>query len=195
MGWKRLQQAQDGAALVEFALIFPVLALLTMGAFEMLHMKYVETVFVGQLQKAGRDLSLEGAASETAQATILRSVSTALKAVAPDASVQFDLKSFHDYTDVADRMESFGDANSNGTCDNGEAFVDRNGNGVWDLDGSVNGRGGAKDVVLLTGTLTYSGLALGRLFREGGTVTIQSSTLLRNQPSAAQSQPSTGVCR
>ena len=191
---KALWRDGRGVTTVEFALVLPALLLLLLGGLELTHTKYVQTVLVGQLQKAGRDISLEGSASNAAQTTALNKVTSTLQAVAPNSTVTYTLKSFHDYANVANRAEEFGDADHDGVCDHGETFVDSNGNGHWDADGSVNGRGGAKDVVLLTATLTSPRLAMGQLFGAGPTITLTSSTLLRNQPSSTQSQPATGIC-
>ena len=191
---RALGRDQRGVTTVEFALVLPPLLLLLLGGLELAHTKYVQTVLVGQLQKAGRDISLEGSANATTQTTVLNTVTSTLQGVAPNATVSYTLQSFHDYANVANRAEEFGDADHDGLCDHGETFVDSNGNGHWDADGSVNGRGGAKDVVLLTATVTYPRLAMAQLFGAGSTISLTSSTLLRNQPSSTQSQPATGIC-
>ena len=183
-----------GAAAVEFALVLPVFMLLLMGGLEITHTKYVQTVLVGQLQKAGRDMSLEGSATSTAQSSVEASVTRSIQAVAPNARVSYTLQSFHDYANVASRPEPYVDNDSDGVCDHGETFTDSNGNGHWDVDGAADGRGGANDVVLLTATVTYPRIALGWTYGSGSTVTLQASTLLRNQPSSTQSLPATGIC-
>jgi Flp pilus assembly protein TadG len=192
---RKLQADQRGATAIEFAIIAPVLMLLIAGGLELGHMKYVQTVFIGQVQKAGRDMSLESSNSVLSQAAVMADVTKYVKAVAYGGNVTYTLQSFHDYRNVAKRAEEFGDANSNGVCDNNEAFVDSNANGVWNADGAATGRGGAKDVVLLTVNLSYPRMAMGRFFGSGDTINLQSSTVLRNQPSTSQSVPATGVCK
>jgi len=191
---RRLFGDRRGAVAVEFALVLPSLLLLTAGGLELIHMKFVQPVFVGEVQKAGRDLSLEGASDPATQTIVLNRVTNAVKVVAPGVRVNYVIKSFHDYVNVANPAEEFNDADHDGTCNHGEAFIDSNGKGHWDADGSVNGRGGAKDVVLLTATLSYPRLSLGGLFGRNGPFQMTASTLLRNQPSTAQSQPATGIC-
>jgi Flp pilus assembly protein TadG len=186
---------QRGVTVIEFAIVAPVLLLLIVGGLELGHMKYVQTIFVGQVQKAGRDMSLESSASALNQASVMANVTKYISGVAYGAKVTYSVQSFHDYRNVAKRAEEFGDANSNGVCDNSETFVDSNANGVWDSDGAVSGRGGAKDVVLLTVNLSYPRMAMGRFFGGGDTINLQSSTVLRNQPSTSQSVPATGTCK
>jgi len=193
--WRNILADQRGVTAIEFAIVAPVLLLLIAGGLELGHMKYVQTVFIGQVQKAGRDMSLESSASALNQATVMANATKYVSAVAYGANVTYTLQSFHDYRNVAKRAEEFGDANSNGVCDNNEAFVDSNANGVWDTDGAVSGRGGAKDVVLLTVNLSYPRMAMGRFFGTGDKINLQSSTVLRNQPSTSQSVPATGICK
>lgn len=190
----RMNRQCDGTALIEFAIVLPVLLLLVLGGLEIGHTMYVNSILVGQVQKAGRDLTLEGSGSAAAQTAIENNVTNMIHQVIGTAQVSYQILSFHDYANAANRAEEFGDTNHDGKCDNGETFVDSNANGSWDADGSVSGRGGSKDVVLLTATVTYPRLLLGRTFAASPTVTMQASTLLRNQPSATQSQPPTGTC-
>lgn len=189
-----LFRGDRGTALIEFAIVLPVVLLLILGGLELGHTMYVNSVLVGQVQKAGRDMALEGASTADAQAAIEARVTSAVHQLIGGAQVNYSVLSFHDYANVANRAEEFGNSNHDGRCDNGETFVDSNANGHWDTDGSVIGRGGAKDVVLLTATVQYPRLPLGRTFASSPNVTLTASTLLRNQPSTTQSQPPTGTC-
>lgn len=179
---------------MEFALVLPIALLLILGGIEIGHTMYVKSILVGKLQKAARDISLEGASSDTAIATIESEVTNGVQQVMSGAAVTYEKLSFHDYKNAATRPEEFGDTNHDGICNDGEAFVDGNGNGRWDLDGAREGRGGAKDVMLLTATVSYDRLGLGRLFAADPKMKLVASTLLRNQPSTTQAQPNTGIC-
>ena len=189
-----LKRDARGAALMEFALVLPIALILILGGIEIGHTFYVKSVLVGKLQKAARDLSLEGAASDSAITAIQNEVTSGVKQVMSDARVTYDLCSFHDYKNAANRPEEFGDTDHDGVCNHGETYVDSNGNGQWDADGSREGRGGAKDVVMLTATVTYARFGMARLFSSNPDVKLVASTLLRNQPSTTQSEPSTRTC-
>ncbi len=193
---KLLQLLSDkrGTALIEFAMVAPVLMLLILGGLEVGHTMYVDSILTGQVQKAGRDMTLEGANSPATVATIEGNVTDAVHQVMASAAVNYTILSYHDYANAASLPEEFGDTDHDGFCDHGETYVDSNSNGHWDADGSVTGRGGAKDVVLLTATVTYRRLGLWQMFTGSPTVTLKASTLLRNQPSNTQSQPATGTC-
>lgn len=189
-----LRRDMRGAALMEFALVLPIMLLLILGGLEIGHTFYVKSILVGKLQKAARDMSLEGAGSVSTVTAIQTQVTDAVHQVIAGAEVTYDIRSFHDYKNAANRPEEFGDADHDGICNNGEAFVDSNGNGHWDADGSRSGRGGAKDVVMMTASVSYPRLGLGHFFGADPDVNLAATTLLRNQPSSTQSQPDTGTC-
>ena len=191
----RRSRHERGVSTIEFALLAPVLLLIVLGGLEAAHTLYVRALLIGQLQKAGRDVSLEGASGSTQLTTIEDSVRSTVQNVMAGATVDFDLKSYHDYANVRSPAEEFKDTNIDGRCDNGESFVDSNGNGRWDADGGVGSRGGAKDVVVLTSRVSYDRLALGKFFPWGGDrIEFEAKTLLRNQPSDKQATPSNGTC-
>lgn len=189
----RLYRNNRAVAAIEFAFVAPVLFLLILGGLEIGHTLYVDSILIGAVQKAGRDMSLEDGATNLT--TIEGRVTSALQQVVHlDTNPTFTIKSYHDYTNAASPAEEFGDTDHDGVCDHGETYVDSNGNNQWDADGSVAGRGGAKDVVLFTASVTYNRLPIGRFITSNPTITLTASTLLRNQPSNQQSQPLTGIC-
>lgn len=190
----RLISSTRGATIIEFALIAPVLLLMIVGGLEIGHTMYVRSALIGSLQKAARDLSLEGANAFTRQDAIADSVSSTVHQIMPSAQVSLTARSFHDYRYVALSGEEYNDANHNGRCDNGEAFIDGNRNGTWDIDGSVAGRGGAKDVVLLEAIVRYNRIGPSRLFAAAPQTVLAARTLIRNQPYDQQSDPPTRYC-
>lgn len=177
----RLRDETRGATLVEFGFVAPVLMVMLMGIFDMAHTQYTASLINGAMQKAARDLTLENAGS--AQTSIDARVITQVKTVTPqNATVTLDKLSHEDFSDIGE-PEEFDDDNNDGVCNNNEVYVDANDNGAWDADRGQSGIGGARDAVLYTATVTYE-----RLFPMAGmiglsdTVTLKSSTVLRNQP-------------
>lgn len=191
---RRLARDESGATLTEFAFVGPVLVLMIMGIFDMAHTQYTAALVNGAMQKAGRDLTLEGAGST--EASIDQRVVNQVSAVVPStATVQLEKLSHFDFSDVG-QAEEFDDDNGDGVCNNGEVFVDVNENGQWDNNRGEEGIGGARDVVLYTAVVTYP-----RLFPMYGlagmdqNVTLRSSTVMRNQPFDQQDRSSeTGNC-
>lgn len=192
---RRLSREQDGATLVEFAIIAPTFMIMLMGVFDLGHSIYVRAVMNGAMHEAARDSTLEsGPAAESA---IDGRVTDMVHHIVSGADLQFERKSYYDFTDV-ERAETINDSNANGTCDTGETFEDENNNGVWDADIGAAGFGGARDIIMYTVTVTYD-----RLFPLYGLIgmdsqnTMQFSTVLKNQPYAQQNEaavPETKPC-
>lgn len=182
-----------GAALVEFAIIVPVVAMLLLGSIEFGLNVYLRAVLEGAMQQAGRNSSLQSA--QTGQSAIDTFVRDRVQTILPNATVTFTRQNYYTFSTVG-RPEDFTDSNSNGVHDSTECFQDANGNGVWDADAARTGLGGANDVVEYTATVNYQsiipgGAALGL----SPTTTIKATTILRNQPFATQATwTTTQVC-
>lgn len=188
-----LRRDREGAALVEFALVAPVLLLMLLGMFDMGYNYYVQSQLQGAIQKAARDSGIEGAHARMPQ--IDARVTRAVRALVPDAEIDFSRKAYASFTDVA-RPEDFSDIDGNGICSGGEPFEDTNGNNIWDEDRGSEGLGGARDAVLYVVTVSYR-----RPFGVTGfiglpeTFTTHATTVLRNQPYGDQDySQSVGNC-
>ena len=191
-----LRRDERGATLVEFAIVLPVLLTLLLGVLDAGFQLYTRSVLLGEMQKAGRDSTLETSANRTA--IIDERVEAAIHNVVPKAEIAFSRKSYRTFSDAAAaQAEEYTDYNDNGTCDNGEPYEDANNNGKWDNDGGNDGQGGAKDAVVYTATLDYPRLfPLARLIGLPQTVEVTATTVLRNQPYTDQdlSEPTARNC-
>lgn len=171
---------ERGAALVEFALIAPLLVFSLLGLFELGYNVYMQSQLQGTVQQSARKSTIEGASSS--QAEIDAHVEAAVKTIAPQATVSFDRKAYASFSEVS-QAEDFKDINDNGLCDNGEQFEDANGNGVWDKDRGNEGFGGARDVVLYTVDIEYPrAFGFAKLAGFSETVKFKATTVMRNQP-------------
>lgn len=191
-----LTRDERGSTIVEFAIVLPVLMILIMGAMDTGFQLYTRAILAGEMQKAGRDSSLEDG---TSNATTLNDrVRSAVHNIMPDATVTFTRKSYRTFSDAAAaQAEDYTDTDGDGTCDNGEPFEDANNNGTWDADGGNTGQGGAKDAVVYTATAVYPRMfPIAKLIGISDRVTLTSSTVLRNQPYSDQdlSAATTGHC-
>ncbi len=185
----------QGATIVEFALVLPVLMITLMGLFDLAYNMYTQQMLQGAIQNAARNSTIEGAAND--QSGIDAIVTRAVHAISPNATLQFDRRAYASFADVA-RPEDFTDVNTNGVCDNGEPFEDVNGNGAWDADRAAAGFGGARDAVLYSVTVNYPRAFPIAKFIPGQTddFTLRTQTVLRNQPYGMQetSAPAMGNC-
>ncbi|MEY4237515.1 MAG: hypothetical protein RL339_116 [Pseudomonadota bacterium] len=174
----------QGATIVEFALITPVLLLTLMGLFDMAHNMYTAQMLNGAIQQAARNSTIEGAQSREAALDLI--VTKSVKAISPGATVRFSRAAYRDFTSVG-RPEDWNDIDNDGNCNNGEPYEDANDNSAWDRSPGSAGFGGARDAVLYTVTINYPRLfPVARLIPgQSEIMEMQSATVLRNQPFGA----------
>lgn len=177
-----------GVALVEFALVAPVLVLFLVGAFDIAHTQYMTAVLRGIVQKTGRDSGLEDATSTARQTAIDAGVTQQVRELYNTATVTFRRRAFATYAKAAAKIaEDYTDTNHNGTCDAGEPYIDANNSGYWEDDGGIAGQGGAKDRVIYTVTVSYPALMpLSKFIGGSRTRTVTATTILQNQPYSDQ---------
>lgn len=182
---------ERGATVLEFALLVPTFCMMLMGIFDMGYNLYAATMLQGAIHEAARDASIEGATPSA----IDQAVTDAVKIIVPNATVIASRKAYSNLADVG-RPEDFDDGNSNGICDDGELFEDANGNGAWDADQGRAGQGSARDAVAYEVTVTYPrAFPVAAFIGMSKSVTLKSSTVLRNQPfNRQQVYNATGNC-
>ncbi len=192
---QRLRSDQRGVSVVEFALIAPVLLTMLMGLLDLAYNVYTAQMLQGAVQDAARKSTIESASMHTA--AIDGHVTTAVRAIAPTATMNFSRKAYNNFGNV-NRPEDYDDVNGDGDCNNGEPFEDANGNGNWDIDPGQLGFGGARDAVLYNVNITYPRAFPVFAFIPGqsSTFSMTAKVVLRNQPYGMQSNtaPTTGNC-
>lgn len=175
---------ERGAALVEFAIVAPVLSLLLVGGFDVAHILYTKSAVQGIVQKTARDSGLESSTATATQAALDAKVTRQIKALANNATITYSRRYFRTFSDAAAaQAEPWTDSNHNGRCDAGEPYTDENNNTVWDADGGDDGQGGAKDKTVYTVKVSYPHMfPLWKYIGGGSTVNISATTVLMNQP-------------
>ena len=176
---------EDGASILEFALIAPVVMAMMLGTLDIGHSLFVRATLDGAVQDAARSSSLEGATSSTQQDLIDERVASIVREIAPDATFKVSRRYYKTFSTAAlARAEKVNEQSpGNMKCDRGESFMDANGNGVWDADGGSDGQGGAKDIVIITFKVSYPRLfPMTALLGWPANVEMQSDSILANQP-------------
>lgn len=175
-----LARDERGAAVVEFALVAPVMIMTMMGLFDLGYNVYTAVLLDGAIQQAARNSTIEGSAYKTA--TLDAKVTDMVHAIAPAAHLTFKRTSYASFSDVG-KPEDFTDVNANGTCDAGEPFEDANGSGSWDPDQGKAGSGGARDATLYEVSVNYERpFPVTQFLGLPSDYTITARTVLRNQP-------------
>ena len=178
---------QNGSAVVEFAMIAPVLLMTLAGVLDMGYNYYAQAQLQGAVQRVARLSTVEGA--EFRHEDLDMAVRDAVHQIVPDAELDISRSSYANFSDIA-QPEDFTDVDDDGSCNDGEPFEDANGNGVWDEDRGSAGFGSARDAVLYVVNVTYP-----RAFGAGGLIGLpdvatSASTVLRNQPFGEQAERS-----
>jgi TadE-like protein len=183
---------EQGASIMEFGIIAPVLMVMLMGTYDVGHEMYVKSVLNGALQEVGRDSALEGASNADQRGEIDDRLTEAVEKIVPNAEVKITRRYYKTFSKAASAQaeQIIDDANSDGLCDEGEeSFMDANHNGVWDKDGGTDGQGGAKDVVIIKVELRYNRLFPSASFiGYGDDVILVSDSVIANQPYGQQTQ-------
>lgn len=188
---RALRRDSKGAAIVEFALILPVMCLMLVGTLDLGYRSYVGSVVQGTLHDAARMATVGGVST----AQIETFVQTRLQAFSRNATITTTARSYAEYSGVKVAETITQDTAPFGIYNNGDCFQDANGNGTYDTDRGRGGTGASEDVVYFEVSMTYPHiLPVGKLFGWGPNVTTTQNTVLRNQPFAARNNSVTVVC-
>lgn len=182
--FRRLRRDQRGMTVIEFAVVAPVLFILLMGLCDLAYQSYIQAILTGEMQKAGRDSTIQGAITKTND--LDARVKSQVSRVAKNATFAPTRSNYASFSKM--KPEFFFDDNSNGQFDSAtECFIDINNSNGWDRDPGTTGQGGANDVTLYTMEVSYARLfPLSGLMGWSNTVKIAASTVLKNQPYAQQ---------
>jgi Flp pilus assembly protein TadG len=181
---------EAGISITEFGLIAPVVATMLLGTMDLGHTLYMRTVLDGAIQDIARDSALEDGGILAKQEIINERITQQIKRLNKDATVTIKRRYYRNFTNAynADE-EEYTDTNNDGECNNGEPYVDANLNDTWDSDGGDAGQGGAKDVSIVTVTVSYARLfPMASLAGLPENVTVAANTVLANQPYGDQAQ-------
>ncbi|MEG8038804.1 pilus assembly protein [Sphingomonas sp. LR60] len=187
----RLAEHDRGAAAVEFALVALPAIIIMCGLFDLGFRQYVATQVQDSLDRAARKVTI-GTSTTSDQLTAM--VKDRVTSVIKGASVDVAPASYTKYQQIAKAEPITTDTPPLGVYNQGDCFSDINRNGVWDADAGKAGTGGSDDVVVYVATVTYPELLpMRKLVGGNGISTIKASTMVKNQPYAAQPEAMT-IC-
>jgi Flp pilus assembly pilin Flp len=179
---RRLRGDQDGATVVEFALVFPVFLLAVFGGIEAAIVIFISSSIEAAVLEASR-FGITGGTlpGVTREERVLDIVGDKTYGLVDMDLVGIETLVYESFDDIG-QPEPFEDANANLVYDTGELFTDVNGNGQWDADMGAAGLGGPSDVVVYR--VTYAWGIMMPLIRSviGESVLHASSVAVRNEP-------------
>jgi len=193
-----IRSDRRGATIVEFALVAPILIMAIIGGMDLGYEAYARSVLQGALNDVARKGSLEGpelnCAGTTTEAQIACAVKKRSNAVARNATYDFEINSYFEFSGVGRGEKLVTDYDHNGEYDEGDCFQDLNENRSFDAVAGRDGIGGADDVVFYDVTLTMPRmLPVASVLGWSSEYEIHATTAIRNQPFTRQSTPPT-VC-
>ncbi|WP_424931991.1 TadE/TadG family type IV pilus assembly protein [Amaricoccus macauensis] len=176
----RLRRDEEGAAIIEFALIMPLIIIMLIGAIELALVVFVGASIEAAVLEASRFGITGSGTSVTRQERIREIISERTFGFVDMDKVDIDTLVYSDFSSIG-QPEPFTDENGNGSYDEGEVFVDVNGNAQWDPDMGEAGLGEDDDIVLYR--VSYEWGILTPLMREllGRSVNHVSAVAMRNE--------------
>ena len=193
--FKRIRGDQQGAAIVEFAVVLLPLLLFLMGGLDLGYQAYLQSVVQGALNDVSRTGSLEAPSFECTgdrvEDKIRCAIETRSNVVARNATYRINLRSFYDFSGIGRSEKLVDDHNLNGRYDPGDCFIDLNENLVFDESAGRDDKiGGADDVVFYEVNLSMPRLfPIHQLIDVSPNYEIVATSAIRSQPSAVQKSP------
>jgi hypothetical protein len=171
----------SGATAVEFALVLPLLLLMTLGTVEIAIVLFVRSSMESAVLEASRYGISKPEEGVSRPDRVLEIVEEKTYGLLDMETVDMETLIYDSFADIG-RPEPFVDANANGAYDAGEAFTDVNGNAVWDPDMGEAGLGGPSDIVVYR--LSYDWGIVTPMLQDiiGRSVRHVSSVAVRNEP-------------
>lgn len=184
---RALGRDQSGTYTVEFALGFPVIAMLLLGGFDLGYQTLKQASLVGAVRDATRDAITKSAGCSEDRATVIEEeIRQAMAAYNIEgSSLTVEARSYADGFGSVGKPEPLTlDVNGNGQYDPGDSFLDINGDGQWSEDQGKSGDlGGPGDVVLYRTEFKAKTLFLNLPLLGGREwMTLSASTIVRNEP-------------
>lgn len=184
---RRLRKHETGGALIEFALVAPLLITLLVAVMEFAMVVLVMVLLEGGVREAARygmtGQTPDDSSRLEAIADIINDHSLGLIDV---TTSDVDVLVYDDFSSVDSGDELVVDVNGNGEWDSadGDTYNDLNGNGSWDPDPGVPGAGAGGEVVLYRVTASWNALTplLAPFIGDGGMIPLSASVVVRNEP-------------
>ena len=187
---RRFVRDEQGATIVEFAIIALPLCTLLMGGLDLGYQSYVRSTMQGALNDAARKAAVRDPSFTTEGDTVEEKVENYIlnvtNKVAVNAEIDVTMQSYFDFSDIGNPEKLMTDVNADGKYDefDGDCFEDANENGEFDSDAGTDGRGGANDVVFYRASIAMPRLLPWHNFVPGlsDTIDMELETAVRSQP-------------
>jgi Flp pilus assembly protein TadG len=198
--WAQLCRETRGATLIEFAIVFPVLLVAILGAWQLSYIAWAQH----RLENAVREGSRVGITGlSTADATRKDVIENAIKEAATSiakvdgAEMKIDGCSSPSFATFVKPGEIYDDTNKNGACDNGEVYYDFNGDKSYSPNFvCAPGGGNAGDAVRFNVSFPVDLFVplVNTFFGNGKRLDLNAQTIVRNENFGASAPVASLVC-
>lgn len=184
-----LASDQDGAAVVELAIMLPVFVTMLCGFIDFAHWAYVRAATHGSLESVARGAGVGGTTVDPRTYEV--KVENLVREIADSAEFDWEKKSYFEFSGVGKPEKLASDLDGDGAYDAGDCWEDLNPNLVYDTEPGRDGIGGADDIVFYKVTVTFDPLIslINLLPGVPEDRTVVASTIIKRQPHAAQTVP------
>ena len=175
---------RSGAAILEFALVLPVLLALIIGIVEFAMIIFVSVLLENGVREASRfGMTGQTVAGSTREAHIANVVSDSTYGLVDVEPGDVEIMVYPDFDEIIE-AEEFTDTDDSGDYTAGEPFIDANDNGTWDAGNGTPGAGGPQEVVVYRVTTEWSTLTpfIGGMLANDGRFALSASIAVRNEP-------------
>ena len=175
---------RSGVALLEFAILAPILLALVVGTMEFAMVLFVSVLLEGGVRDAARfgmtAQTVAGSTREEHIADIVRDRTYGLLAIGAD---DVEVMVYPDFDQIIED-EVYTDSDGSGDYTPGEDFVDANGNGTWDAGNGTTGAGNPGEVVVYRVNAEWSTMTpfIGGMLPNDGLFSLSASIAVRNEP-------------
>lgn len=171
-------------AAIEFAMVLPLLCVLTFGVIEMGMIMATLTTLEGGLKEASRYGITGQSPNDQTRIERIREILDyhTLNLVDLDEA-EFTVKTYPSFSGVG-QPEPYSDSDGDGAYTEGETFTDINQDGVWSADQGSAGAGMGGEVVSYTVTVPYHIMTpfAGELIADDGILPLAATIVVRNEP-------------
>ena len=176
---------RDGAGVLEFAIVIPVMILFVVGIMEACGVLFAESLLEGGVREAAR-YGITGALPNSEETTREQEVVNIVNehGIGFVVVTQDDVDTLvYPNFEAIGQPEPYSDLNGDGDYDSGEPFTDMNCNGTWDDDMGTPGLGVGGEIVLYQVAIDYTMLTgLLDFAFTGGSIPMRASVAVRNEP-------------
>jgi len=192
-----LARNNEGATMVEFAFVAPILFTVLLGLTDFGYQMYVNSVVEGTVHQAARLATVGNKTPDQIDDFVKKQLST----FSSNGTITIKKTNYYQFSGIGKPEKLTVDLNGDGKWDPdpdptdmvvGDCYEDLNNDGKWNSVAGRNGLGGSDDIVYYQVEFSYPRVVpMSGFLGWSNTVTTRAMTVMRNQPYASQQIPAT----